>query len=189
MVKYFLSVESILFFFSGTSAANTSHIYLALRKSHSVNEAFSEDLGQLSSNRWRHIAASPGNLPRKHSRKYSKTHHGSRTWRFLSYRNSKLTVCGKPLMTSQRLDLVCTQVIHKNFKAVLTEVLVRLAVYLSLIKCKRGCIDLFVIKICVARHPAEVTRAILCLESPAFYRSWITLPWYCFTTLSSTPFK
>lgn len=126
--------------------------------------------GQLCSKRGRHIAASPGNLPRKHSRKYSKTHLSSRTYTFLSYRNSKLAVCGEPLMTSQRLDQICSQVIHKNSKAVLAEDLVRFAVCLSLVKGKRGCIDLFVIKICVACHAAEVTRAILCLESPAFHR-------------------
>lgn len=62
-------------------------------------------------------------------------------------------------MTSQRLDLICSQVIHKNSKAALAEDLVGLAVYLSLVKGKKGCIDLFVIKICVACHAAEVTRA------------------------------
>lgn len=71
-------------------------------------------------------------------------------------------------MTSQRLDKVCTQALHKNSKAVLTQDLVILAVYLSLVKCKRGGIALFVIKICMACQAAEVARAILCLESPAF---------------------
>lgn len=128
---------------------------------------------KLNSNRRRHIAASPGNVTMKHSKKYSKTHLNSRisvslSYTAHSYRNSKLTICEKPLITSQRLHHACTQELHKNSKAGLPWDLVLLAVYLSLVKCKRGCIAFFVIIICMACHAAEVARIILHLESPAF---------------------